>query len=98
MSAPAIGTRVTVVAAIDVGIHDVRPFIGRAGVVDHLDYDCGCGQTYPDDPMIGVTFDDGAAEEFWSEELENWDEEPPAEIAALAFVSGAEMQVKPRGP
>lgn len=42
---------------------------GQPGVVVHLDYDCGCGQTYPGDPMIGVRFSDGQVDEFWLEEF-----------------------------
>jgi hypothetical protein len=49
------------------GVHE---HIGRVGTVRHLEYFCGCGQRYPDMPMIGVTFDDGRWEEFWPEELE----------------------------
>jgi hypothetical protein len=44
-------------------------FTGQRGVVVHLEYECGCGQTYPNDPMIGVQFSDGQVEEFWFEEL-----------------------------
>lgn len=63
------GGIIRVVRAIDAGIHDVSSFIGRLGLVKYLEYDCGCGQTYPIDPMIGVKFSDGTSEEFWSEEL-----------------------------
>src|SRR5258707_872230 len=31
-----------------------RRWLGRIGVVKYFDYSCGCGQTYPGDPMIGV--------------------------------------------
>lgn len=64
------GEVVLVVAATDEGIHDVTEFIGRRGVVKYLEYKCGCGQTYPGDPMIGVAFPGGANEEFWHEELQ----------------------------
>ncbi len=43
-------------------------FLGREGRVLYFEYTCGCGQTYPNDPMIGVKFR-GKAEEFWREEL-----------------------------
>jgi hypothetical protein len=43
--------------------------LGMIGMVEHFDYSCGCGQSYPDDPMIGVRFFDGRMEEFWKEEL-----------------------------
>ena len=49
---------------------DVSDFIGRSGVVEYLEYSCGCGQRFPDDPMIGVRFPDGTGQEFWREELE----------------------------
>ena len=45
-------------------------FRRKTGIVKRLDYSCGCGQSYPDDPMIGVSFPDGQYEEFWTEELE----------------------------
>lgn len=64
-----VGQRVRVVAAVDRGVHDVAAFIGRAGRVDHLDYACGCGQSYPGDPMVGVRFSGKVVEEFWPEEL-----------------------------
>ncbi len=63
------GGNACVVAAIDKDIHDVSGFVGKIGVVQYLEYSCGCGQSYPDDPMIGVTFPDGRREEFWKEEL-----------------------------
>lgn len=44
-------------------------FSGRKGVVEHFEYDCGCGQTFPADPMIGVRFSDKKIAEFWKEEL-----------------------------
>lgn len=43
---------------------------GRVGTVVYYEYECGCGQTFPEDPMIGVRFEDGDREEFWAEELE----------------------------
>jgi hypothetical protein len=62
-----IGERVRVVKAAD-GAFDQR-CLGRAGEVQYFDYTCGCGQTYPGDPMIGVVFHSGSVEEFWKEEL-----------------------------
>ena len=44
-------------------------FVGRVGTVHYFEYECGCGQSYPDDPMIGVQFRGGEGEEFWKEEL-----------------------------
>lgn len=58
MSAEAKGT-----------LTDVSAFVGLTGVVEYLEYSCGCGQRYPDDPMIGVRFPDGVLQEFWQEEL-----------------------------
>jgi len=62
-----IGQMVEVVKTTDDAC-DVR-FIGAIGRIVYYDYDCGCGQTYPHDPMIGVRFDGGHVEEFWREEL-----------------------------
>jgi hypothetical protein len=62
-----IGDKVKVVRAADETFE--KRFMRRVGVVEHLEYSCGCGQTYPDDPMIGVLFRSGEVEEFWKEEL-----------------------------
>lgn len=63
------GDSVTIVDAIDQDIHDVSAFVGRMGRVEYLEYECGCGQSYPDNPMIGVRFESGDIEEFWREEI-----------------------------
>jgi hypothetical protein len=54
----------------DGGHTDVLEYVGRTGVVEYLEYSCGCGQTYPGDPMIGVRFSDGTMQELWKEELQ----------------------------
>jgi hypothetical protein len=41
----------------------------RVGTIEYFEYECGCGQSYPNDPMIGVKFRDGKTAEFWAEEL-----------------------------
>lgn len=46
-------------------------FANRIGEVSFYEYNCGCGQTFPNDPMIGVRFADGKSEEFWKEELKS---------------------------
>jgi hypothetical protein len=45
-----------------------RRFLNREGTVLYFEYTCGCGQTFPDDPMIGVKFV-RCVKEFWKEEL-----------------------------
>lgn len=65
-----IGEHVRVGDAVDRHVHNVAPFVGRAGVVTHLDYACDCGQTFPGDPMVGVAFGEEEKEEFWSEEIQ----------------------------
>jgi hypothetical protein len=62
-----IGTPVRVVQLVDETGN--RAWRGRAGTVKFFSYDCGCGQTYPGDPMIGVESPRGKIEEFWKEEL-----------------------------
>ena len=42
----------------------------KSGLIVYLEYTCGCGQRFPEDPMIGVEFKDGTVEEFWKEELQ----------------------------
>ena len=65
------GDNVKVVAVVDEFTAPAHPtYIGQTGVVEYLEYSCGCGQTYPDDPMIGVRLDDHTIREFWHEELE----------------------------
>ena len=44
-------------------------FLGKSGTVIYFNYDCGCGQSYPNDPMIGIKFKDEVVEEFWKEEI-----------------------------
>jgi hypothetical protein len=44
-------------------------FLGRVGRIVHFEYACGCGQTFPSDPMVGVGFRQGVVEEFWREEI-----------------------------
>jgi len=61
-----IGQHVRVVAAADETID--TEYIGKVGVVAYFEYTCGCGQGFPDDPMIGVRFGTKTAE-FWKEEL-----------------------------
>ena|SRR5450432_1880100 len=48
----------------------LRRLLGRLGTVEHFEYSCGCGQSYPGDPMIGVRLANGEIDEFWAEELE----------------------------
>ena len=62
-----IGQRVTVHRLVDETVN--KSFLLRSGIVHYFDYDCGCGQSYPEDPMIGVHFPNGDIEEFWREEL-----------------------------
>jgi len=64
------GDPVLVVQAIDKYVYDMSEYVGKRGVVKYLEYDCGCGQHYPDDPMVGVKIDgDEEVIEFWREEL-----------------------------
>lgn len=44
-------------------------YLEQVGVVKYLEYTCGCGQSFPDDPMIGVVFDNLPDWEFWRNEL-----------------------------
>ena len=61
-----IGERVRVTAGADKTFDDA--FLGNIGTVEYFEYDCGCGQTFPNDPMIGVRLSN-RVEEFWAEEL-----------------------------
>lgn len=67
-----VGERVLVLAICDeVGVSSgLGKYVGQRGTVEHLEYSCGCGQHFPDDPMVGVRFGDGELAEFWHDELE----------------------------
>jgi len=61
-----IGQAVRVVRLLD---ETADPkFLLCVGVVFSYEYNCGCGQTYPGNPMVGVAFGD-LLEEFWPNEL-----------------------------
>ena len=62
-----IGAQVRVVKLVD-GTGN-RTWLGRTGTVKFFDYDCGCGRSFPNDPMIGVESCGGKIEQFWKEEL-----------------------------
>ena len=61
-----IGDRVKVVSLSDDTADE--DLLGSQGSVLYFEYSCGCGQTFPNDPMIGVQFGERTAE-FWKEEL-----------------------------
>jgi len=65
-----IGSRVKVLSNPNDDETFESTFTGKIGEVFFFEYDCGCGQTFPNDPMIGVKFQNGKVEEFWKEELE----------------------------
>lgn len=46
-----------------------KKFIGQIGTIVFFEYNCGCGQTFPNDPMVGVEFSRGEQCEFWKEEI-----------------------------
>jgi hypothetical protein len=45
-----------------------RTLLGKIGTIRYFEYSCGCGQTFPADPMIGVLIGE-TTHEFWKEEL-----------------------------
>ncbi|ODS32957.1 MAG: hypothetical protein SCARUB_01896 [Candidatus Scalindua rubra] len=45
-------------------------FVGKKGHVFYFEYDCGCGQTFPSDPLIGVKFINKKVGEYWKEEIQ----------------------------
>ena len=47
-----------------------KRFFNNICEVIYFEYDCGCGQIFPEDPMIGIKSSDGKIGEFWKEELE----------------------------
>jgi hypothetical protein len=67
-----IGEFVKIVGSADETFN--KRYIGKVGLVIYFEYSCGCGQSFPSDPMIGVLFSDLTIEEFWKEELANENE------------------------
>ena len=61
-----IGEHVKVISLSD-DMGDAE-FLGKEGRILYFEYSCGCGQTYPNDPMIGVKFGERTTE-FWKEEI-----------------------------
>lgn len=44
-------------------------FANKLGKIRFFEYESGCGQTFPHDPMISVELADGKRDGFWKEEL-----------------------------
>jgi hypothetical protein len=48
-------------------------YVGRLGRIAYLNYDCGAGQSFPGDPMMGVVFPmlrgTPRTDEFWMDEV-----------------------------
>jgi hypothetical protein len=44
--------------------------LGENGIIIYFEYSCGCGQSFPHDPMIAIRFPDGTVDEFWKEEID----------------------------
>lgn len=74
----SIGTKVKIKDLSDIESfeyisHDpdeiIDKLINSVGVIIYYDYDCGCSQIYPDQPMIGVKLENGETHEFWPEEI-----------------------------
>lgn len=66
------GQRVNVVGPNAPGDIDEKmcaPYVGSSGTVTELQYGTGCADSYPADPMILVTLDDGRRYQFWHNEL-----------------------------
>jgi hypothetical protein len=57
-------------------------FLGQRGKVLYFEYSCGCGQTFPNDPMIGVQFAVRTAE-FWKEELARLRDDSPGKCRQI---------------
>lgn len=62
-----IGDRVVVTEVFDDNRVAEKTMEGRKGTVAYFEYDCGSGQAFPHDPMIGLVEFPGV--EFWSDEL-----------------------------
>ncbi len=66
------GQRVKVVgpnAPGDIDQDMCAPYLQCEGTVRELRYGMGCGDRYPNDPMIFVQLDDGRNYDFWHNEL-----------------------------
>lgn len=95
----SIGDKVRVFRLVD--NTENASLIGQVGVVTYLEYDCGCGQRFPDDPMIGVRFESGYESEFWQEELEVTGTSEPRPLTAgrirhlVALLQTARLSLQP---
>lgn len=90
------GQVVVVVGVNDASVDNPEAWTGQVCVVDYLEYSCGCGQSYPDWPMIGVRSGDGRGEEFWPDELRlsveiEADRSVPAQVAMTAALPGCTL-------
>ncbi len=47
-----------------------KRFANKVGEIKYFEYESGCGQTFPSDPMISVQLNNGKRDGFWHEELE----------------------------
>lgn len=63
----APGDQVKVVKAADETFD--QNYMGKEGVIVDYDYHSGCGQSYPEDPLMGVVFSGMDFQYFWKEEL-----------------------------
>jgi len=49
---------------------DYEKYIGKKGRIIYFEYDCGSGQSFPGDPMMGVELEGtNIVEEFWKNEI-----------------------------
>lgn len=58
-----------VVVKRPVGPEEV-PNVGRIGIIEYLYYKPSEGSSFPDDPMIAVSFKEGDLAMFWNDDLE----------------------------
>lgn len=65
----SIGDRVKVLSNPNNDLTFDDKYSNKIGSVIYFNFNCGCGQSYPKDPMIGVRFIYGQEDEFWKEEL-----------------------------
>jgi len=60
-----VGQTVTVAKTNRGVVKNIRLYLGKSGVVSHIETDGGC------EPLYYVEFPDGVVKQYWDEELEN---------------------------
>lgn len=87
------GDRAVFIGMVDSQCDQIE--VGEVGVVVYLEYSCGCGQVYPESPMLGISFG-GRMVEVWPEEVSSETEEKDGPVLVLDIGDDADWIRKRR--